>query len=400
MGKFIGQAERPLYKVEEMTTALDNDAFWRSNETHIAVNPHHAEDADGLLEFANLDDATRGLIFFQTSGSEGAPKWCGLSREAMLASARAVNSHFSASRDDRWLVALPTCHVGGFSIFARCHESGARTVHMNERWNARQFADLCRSNEITLTSLVPSQIFDLVQAELPAPTSLRAVIVGGGGLGQETGRRARDLGWPVLQSYGMTECASQVATEPLSHLQSGFQPDALEILNGWQLCSDRDDRLTVRGPALTSGWMVKLDGIWKWQPVLPTTGLVTRDRVKLWSQDGMNYLTYLGRDANFVKVLGELVSIDALQQRLDSICVTLNQPPGDVLVWPVDDARMGSRLILAGSQSSEDLEILRARFNSASPGHERLLESVRVPTVPKTAIGKTDRAALKEMLPT
>ena len=31
------------------------------------------------------------------------------------------------------------------------------------------------------------------------------VIVGGGGLDRDTGREARQLGWPVLQSYGMTE---------------------------------------------------------------------------------------------------------------------------------------------------------------------------------------------------
>ena len=124
--------------LKAMLSASENDAFWRGNDVHIAVNPHRAAEADGLAEFATANEATRSLIFFQTSGSEGTPKWCGLSRAAMLASARAVNAHLEATLHDRWLIALPLHHVGGFSIFARCFASGAAFVRMEEKWDAQK----------------------------------------------------------------------------------------------------------------------------------------------------------------------------------------------------------------------------------------------------------------------
>ena len=100
----------------------------------------------------------------------------------MLASARAVNAHLEATARDRWLIALPLHHVGGFSILARCFASGASLVRMEEKWEPATFAGLCAAGRITLTSLVPAQVFDLVQAKVHGPSSLRAVIVGGAAL--------------------------------------------------------------------------------------------------------------------------------------------------------------------------------------------------------------------------
>ena len=68
---------------------------------------------------------------------------------------------------------------------------------------------------VTHTSLVPTQVHDLVKADLRAPETLKAIVVGGGHLDAATGRLARTLGWPVLASYGMTEAASQIATQTL-----------------------------------------------------------------------------------------------------------------------------------------------------------------------------------------
>ena len=62
------------------------------------------------------------------------------------------------------------------------------------------------------SSLVPAQVLDLVRAGLRPPPVLRAIVVGGGAISAELYRDARALGWPVLPSYGMTECCSQIAT--------------------------------------------------------------------------------------------------------------------------------------------------------------------------------------------
>ncbi|MFZ4768005.1 MAG: AMP-binding protein, partial [Roseimicrobium sp.] len=108
-----------------MTLPHENERFWQSDEVFVATNPQRTAEAEGLAAFACASEATRGLLFFQTSGSEGVPKWVGLSRAAFLASARAVNAHLQATARDRWSIVLPLRHVGGFAILARCSAAGA-----------------------------------------------------------------------------------------------------------------------------------------------------------------------------------------------------------------------------------------------------------------------------------
>ena len=85
-------------------------------------------------------------------------------------------------------------------------------MSMDGRWNPQAYADLMKSSGACWSSLVPTQVVDLVNLRLRAPSTAGCIIVGGGALDMETGRKARALGWPVVQSYGMTESGSQLAT--------------------------------------------------------------------------------------------------------------------------------------------------------------------------------------------
>src|SRR5687767_7857229 len=114
-------------------TFEDNLSFWEGNTAFFAVNPHLPDETDGILSFVTEREETSNLLYFQTSGTEGTSKWVGLSRAAFLASARAVNEHLESTAADRWLITLPLHHVGGFSILARCRESGAKFFHMKGR---------------------------------------------------------------------------------------------------------------------------------------------------------------------------------------------------------------------------------------------------------------------------
>lgn len=376
----------------------DNAAFWKRDDAFVAVSPHRTQDAEGLTAFAAIHEEARNLVFFQTSGSEGSPKWVGLSRKALLTSARAVNSHLEAGPKDRWLMVLPGYHVGGFSILARCQESGASFDVVHEKWDPHHFAEICREKQSTLVSLVPTQVYDLVQAQLSPPKSLRVVIVGGGPLSREIGTQAMELGWPVVQSFGMTEAGSQIATEPLDHLYAGFDPDCLEVLGGWSLQVDAEGCLTVRGEALASVYAQKKDGLWNWSSINREEGLQTRDRVQLWQHGIREYLRFMGRDSSFVKIMGELVSLPVLQARLELLCMEHHFPPQSCILWPVYEARKGTQLILAGELSQEDLQRLSEKFNIGVPGFERLDKIQTVAALPRTELGKIDREAMHHLV--
>lgn len=381
-----------------LSSLRGNDAFWNSESALLARAASDAALDPELERMVNASKVTRTLVYFRTSGSEGAPKWVGLSRAALLASAKAVNDHLESTHQDRWIVALPLHHVGGFSILARCHVSGASWSELPGRWEAETFTRQCEREEITLASLVPTQVYDLVQNGLAAPSTLRAIVVGGGGLNREVALRALALGWPVLQSFGMTETASQVATEPLEHLLTGFDPDSLEILEGWEVQTDEQDRLTVRGPALASGYLTFLSGKWTWAVIEPAVGVVTRDRVQTWRHGRRQYLRFLGREATFVKVLGELVSLPELQARLERLCLEAGHSPASCVIWTVPDARQETRLVLVGELPVTVMGDLRQTFNAQVTGFQRLTQEVAVRRIPRTPLGKVDRVAMDGLI--
>lgn len=356
----------------------NDETFWSGDDSH------------GLSAGAPLHLAPKGHVLVRTSGTEGKAKWVALSKRAFLLSAEAVNAHLESRAQDRWLIALPTHHVGGFSIYARAYLSGASVHHHEGKWEAARFAELCQSERITLTSLVPTQVFDLVQQLIRAPKSLRAVVVGGGGLSKEIGQQARALGWPVLQSYGMTETASQVATEPLHHLQAEFDPDELEVLPLWNLQTDAEGVLNISGTALASGYVI--DQVW--QPI--EQPMRTRDRVSLRTEGPRQFLHFLEREYQVLKILGELVSLPPLQARLDALALK-HGIMARCVILPMPDARRGHSLILAHEGGAEPL---LTDFNAQVQPFERLERAIKVARIPLTDLGKVQLAELGLMLTT
>lgn len=364
---------------ELVTTA----AFWQSAES-FALGPG-----------APLGHAPRGSLLVQTSGTEGRPKWVVLAKAGFLAAAAAVNDHLEATAADRWLIALPTHHVGGFAIYARSFVAGCGLAQYEGRWDAARFAQVCDREKITLTSLVPTQVYDLVQQRLAAPDSLRAIVVGGGSLAKDIGQRAIELGWPVLQSFGMTEAASQIATEPLDHLYAGFDPESMEVLPHWQVAVDDEGFLTLRGDSLATGYLAADSmGGWDWQPL--GGALRTRDRVQIWDHGTRRFLRFLGREAHTVKILGELVHLQPLQARLDALALEHGVASRCVIV-PVDDARSGTVLVLA---SDGDVAGLLPTFNAGVLPFQRLQRFQQVPDLPLTDLGKVRLAELQRCLQT
>lgn len=332
----------------------------------------------------------RGHVLFETSGSSGVPKWIALSKTALLASAAAVNRHLEVTQDSRWGLALPLHHVGGFGVAARAYEAACRFVRFDWRWDAAAFASWLAENEVTHTSLVPTQVHDLVVAGARARSSLRAVVVGGGHLDVATGRAARELGWPVLASYGMTEAASQIATQDLSALENLYQPAPIRLLPNWRTETAPDGRLRIAGPALFSGKLRRDDGTWVFEP---RTGdwHQTEDRVGI--EDG--YLTPLGRADSLVKVLGELVDPEAIERVLASLSGGA-LAPGSFVVAAVPDARAEHRLVPVFDAVADADVIRNALFAYAekAPGFLKLGPAVRLENFPRSPLGKPLRAEI------
>ena len=231
-----------------------------------AVGSNGAEVIAALRQFG-LEECE----VFQTSGSTGPAKFVCLRYAAMRASAKAVNSILNTSAADTWLRALPDWHVGGRGLDLRAELNGASVVLMGECWDPVCYSELC--SDATLSALVPTQVFDLVKANCRAPGALRVVLVGGGRLRPEIRQAALALGWPIRETYGMSEAASQVATET--------DQGGMELLPIWDARVDREARLYIRGAALFSGYLVSNAG-WTFDTPFDTGGWFrTGDRVQI-----------------------------------------------------------------------------------------------------------------------
>lgn len=341
---------------------------WTNNESHVLLNPRMPSSDRRRLEKLAID--LPGHLWLATSGSTGALKLVALSKRALLASAAAVNRHLGSDARDLWCCVLPAFHVGGLGIHARAFVSGARVV--TAQWDAREFAAM----NMSLASLVPAQVRDLVQGRLTAPQRLRAIVVGGGALDEELYREARELGWPLLPSYGLTECCSQVATAML-------ESPELVLLDHFEARVE-EGRLAFRGEALLTGYATergfvdpKVDG---W--------FITED---VGSIEG-RLLRVEGRTGDFVKVGGESVDL----ARLDAILASIAGSHAAVVAVP--DARLGHVVHLVVDEDVEADAVASAYGERVHP-FERPRRVHRVKEIPRSGLGKLMRRKLLESLP-
>lgn len=331
------------------------------------------DEVEGVKEvesWAEKMGGFEGHHFFKTSGSGGLDKWVALSEEALEWSARSVIEALKITRKDVLGLALPEIHVGGFGVVVRARISGARLARFEGKWDAGKFAEWCGEEEVTVSSLVPTQVHDLVAGGWRGAESLRVIVVGGAALEDELKERARELGWPVVPSYGMSETSSQVATG-----------EGLPLLPGWE-AKVVEGRLALRGGGLLTAVIWRKDGGFVMKDPKDDGWYLTSDRAEV-SGGG---LRILGRADRLVKVLGELVDLEKVES------FWRRELGVEVAVVTRADERRGVSLFLYHEGGGLDL----GERNETVPGLERLADWRGVELLPRSPLGKIDRAALQK----
>jgi o-succinylbenzoate---CoA ligase len=359
---------------------------WESRSTEVLLNPRLPADDAELVRRLVARIPLEGHVWVTTSGSTGRLKPVALSKRAILTSAAAVNAHLRSDASDVWLNVLPTFHVGGLGVHARAHLSGAQVVTL-EHWDPAGFGSRRMAHGVTVTSLVPTQVFDLVRAGLRPPPSLRAAVVGGGALAPELYAQARAIGWPLLPSYGATECASQIATADITSLERNAFP-VFTLLPHVTARTDAGGRLEIRSDALFTGYATesgledpKADGWWCTDDLGTVTGRT---------------LAVHGRADDTVKVGGELVNLAALESRLAEALARI-APATDAALFAAPHERLGQVVGLAIATTDPGMVArVQDALNAAVLPFERVRVALMVPAIPRTPLGKVRRGELTE----
>lgn len=362
-----------------------DDSFWKSDHQQLFLNPRLPEPDQKRLSLAVANQKRPGIIWLKSSGTESGDrgdKLVALSKKSFLVAASSANHFFSVTQKDCWLNPLPIFHVGGLSVYARAYLSGARVIEQTS-WSVFDCIENIKRESVTITSMVPTQIYDLVEKQQWAPSSLRFVLVGGGAMDKALYQQARQLGWPLIPSYGMTEtCAVSVAA-PLESLTTEEFPPA-KILGHVQFYQDPIG-VYVEGESLFEGFLwVNEKGESHWQD--RPRPFYLDDRIVI---DG-DTIQVLGRQTDLVKILGETVNLKTLTDKIHKFTNL------KVQVVALKHDRKGYELWLA--IEGKDNRVSLAELNQNLLPYERIQGLQIFQSFPRTTLGKINVSELRQQL--
>jgi O-succinylbenzoic acid--CoA ligase len=200
-----------------------------------------------------------------TSGTTGRAKGAVLSYGNHLWSATASALNLGLSPDDRWLACLPLFHAGGLSILLRSVIYGTTAI-VHPGFDPESVNGAIDEQGVTIVSVVANMLQRMLdqRGDRPYSATLRCMLLGGGPAPEPLLRRCAALGVPVVQTYGLTETASQIATlapeDALRKLGSAGRPlfgsELRIVAEDGSPCAPGDaGEIVVRGPTVTSGYL-------------------------------------------------------------------------------------------------------------------------------------------------
>ena len=329
---------------------------------------------------------TKNYFLFPSSGTSTAQnvsvKLIALHRQSVLNSAARVNTYFNFKLADNkynFGCVLPTFHVGGLGIYARAFLAQAPVFQM--AWKPSDISIWTQHHQINIISLVPAQIYDIVLNNVVAPKCIKYAFVGGAQLAADLKAQAVKLNWPLIETYGMTETASMIAVSRSDNMQAlpEVEMDLVE------------NKLRIKCNSLMTCSLQKIDN--QIHIIKPENGwLQTSDLVELRSQGAEPFLTFLGRDSDFIKINGEGVSLSLLRQIFGVF------PTAALMAFA--HARSEFEIVLVYQKNSDIAELYTQinHYNLKVRPFEKVKKMMQIQEIPKTELGKIKYKILEEAM--
>lgn len=352
-------------------------------------------------EQAGVDDVA---LILHTSGTTSRPKMVPLTHRNLAASATHIADTLRLTPDDRCLNVMPLFHIHGLvaAVLASLH-AGASVV-CTPGFLAPEFfgwLDVCRPTWYTAVPTIHHAVVERAAREgAVAPASLRFARSSSSSLAPQLMQDLEDaLGVPVIEAYGMTEAAHQMASNPLppgvrkpGSVGPAAGPQvAIMSESGEVLPSGEEGEIVISGPNVMDGYAANPaanaeafeDGWFR-------TGDLG------WVDDD-GYVSISGRKKEIINRGGETISPREIDEAL------LDHPAVmQVLAFAVPDRRLGEQVAAAvvvdpaaGEVSEHDIRRFAQRRLSDAKVPRRI---VFLDEIPKGPTGKLQRIGLAEQL--
>jgi acyl-[acyl-carrier-protein]-phospholipid O-acyltransferase/long-chain-fatty-acid--[acyl-carrier-protein] ligase len=304
-------------------------------------------------------DDTAVILF--TSGSEGTPKGVALSHQNILHNIDQVTSTVPLIPTDKVFNALPMFHSFGLTAGTLMPIiKGVQVFLYPSPLHYRVIPEMVYDESATILFGTPTFLAGYAKKAHPYDFfSVRYVFSGAERLADSIRTTYHErFGLRIFEGYGATETAPAIAINNPFYTKKGTvgrllpgMEYRLEPIPG----IDDGGRLFVKGPNVMQGYY-KIDRPGELQP-LEDRWYDTGDIVSI---DASGFITIKGRAKRFAKIAGEMVSLTAVEQALDTAF-----SDGLHCVLSVADERKGERLVLVTTQQNlertELLSVLRAQ---------------------------------------
>lgn len=343
-------------------------------------------------------------LLLHTSGTTARPKLVPLTQANLVASARSVAHTLDLQPHDRCLNIMPLFHIHGLAGVLLASLYAGSAVVAAPGFRAMSFFRWLDRMQPTWYSAVPTMHQTILQraarnAASLLTHSLRLIRSSSAALPPKV---FRDLeaafGCPVIEAYGMTEAAHQMASNPLppgprkaGTVGVAAGPDVAVMDSAGNLLPDRTiGEVVIRGPNVTAGYVDNPEA---------NTAAFTRGWFRTGDQgmrDADGYFTITGRLKELINRGGEKISPREVDE------VLLEHPAvAQAVAFSVPHARLGEDVGAAIVLKAE-AELTRRElreFAATRLAAYKVPRVVRfVPAIPKGPTGKLQRLGLASAL--
>lgn len=382
-------------KFKEFSKSLIEDFYHLNDEIFYIFDTSYYSN-EQLLELARSAKKLiqQGFIF-KTSGSTGSEKFVVHSYDAIKTSCLSVNDWVNVKENEISLSPISMNHMGGFSVLARsifARQSGFRAM---EAWDINEFYKEVEENNVNIVSLVPSQIYEIIQLRIKCPKYLRVAFVGGSELKDEIYFEALKLGWPLLRTFGSSECASQVFTESLG-VQDRTKSKP-ELLSHWIAeLEDKSSRLILSGPSLFKGYLyLRGSGVEVSKINLDESqGYKTEDVVDIRDR---KLVEFKGRVNDFIKVSATLVNMKKLRDEFTQLLNSTGLDSNKIFFSELQDLKSQNQIVVFFTLAYFEILPMIEEWNQQQPAAHRIKSVYCVDEIPRSEIGKIKSRALKDI---